>query len=185
VEKLKNHIKSIVKEMMNELTDKSAGVQEFITYIKNDNKALKHIMSNFRQFKNIEDIKNYIKEADYNDWKELETELENYKSLNEEGSTTAGVGGYLTPKAFKKSAMNEDKTEIDVPEDVDDDLKANGFNTLNDLFKLPRSNRENLSDKSKQWIKDVLLPAARRLKEIKKVGGGRRFIPKEFEFPSF
>jgi hypothetical protein len=142
-------------------------------------------MSNFRQFKNIEDIKNYIKEADYNDWKELETELENYKSLNEEGSTTAGVGGYLTPKAFKKSAMNEDKTEIDVPEDVDDDLKANGFNTLNDLFKLPRSNRENLSDKSKQWIKDVLLPAARRLKEIKKVGGGRRFIPKEFEFPSF
>ena len=211
--------------MMNELTDKSAGVQEFITYIENDSKALKHIMSNFRQFNNIEDIKNYIKEADYNDWKELEAELENYKSLNEEGSTTAGVGGYLTPRAFakkgqktnaatstakkqgmkiasgmpknskmldykelwpnKKSAMNEDKTEVDVPEDVDDDLKANGFNTLNDLFKLPRSNRENLSDKSKQWIKDVLLPAARRLKEIKKVGGGRRFIPKEFEFPSF
>jgi hypothetical protein len=64
VEKLKNHIKSIVKEMMNELTDKSAGVQEFITYIENDSKALKHIMSNFHQFKNIKDIKNYIKEAD-------------------------------------------------------------------------------------------------------------------------
>ena len=109
MEKFKNHIKSIVKEMMNELTDKSAGVQEFITYIENDSKALKHIMSNFRQFKNIEDIKNYIKEADYNDWKELEAELEDYKSLNEEGSTTAGVGGYLTPKAFKKSNINENK----------------------------------------------------------------------------
>ena len=186
MEKLKNHIKSIVKEMMNELTDKSAGVQEFITYIENDNNALKHILSNFRQFKNIEDIKNYIKEADYNEWKELEIELEDYKSLNEEGSTTAGVGGYLTPRAFKKSAMNEDKTEVDVPEDVDKDLKANGFNTLNDLFKSAlRPNRKNLSDNSKKWFKDVLLPTARRLKEIKKVGGGRRFIPKEFEFPSF
>lgn len=193
MEKLKNHIKSIVKEMMNEENKNTHKIKLILNDIS------------LKKFKNIPTFKNILYPNQLSSLKIGENVLtvnntafstldrmkgpggyEVEKVINEDGSVTSNMGGYLTPRAFKKSAMNEDKTEVDVPEDVDKDLKANGFNTLNDLFKSAlRPNRKNLSDNSKKWFKDVLLPAARRLKEIKKVGGGRRFIPKEFEFPSF
>jgi len=224
VEKLKNHIKDIVKEMMNELTDNSSGVQEFIAYIEKDDKALKHILSAFPQFQNIKDVKEYIKEIGYDDWKELENELEDYKrSLNEEGSTTAGVGGYLSPKAFakkgqkinaatatakkqgmkttsgmpknskmldykelwpgKKSAMNEEKdsfTHDGHEYKVGDTIKYKGFGYtityINDVIVKLKSNATG---------KEIMVNYS-QLKENKKTtGSGRRFIPTEFEFPSF
>jgi len=240
VEKLKNHIKKIVKEMMNELSDNSAGVQDFLTYIQNDSNALKHIMSAFPRFKNIEDIKEYIKEIGYDDWQELEAELEDYKSLNEEGSTTAGVGGYLTPKAFakkgqkmnaatatakkqgmkttsgmpknskmldykelwpgKKSAMNEEENKENTltyrgnEYKVGDVIRYSGAG-----YKIIDINKAQVTDNSEPRLISVKLKSINTGREIMRnasqlgsvqeaaaiKGKGRRFIPKEFEFPSF
>jgi predicted XRE-type DNA-binding protein len=58
----------------------------------------------------------------------------------------------------KHSAMNEEKIKVDVPEEVAKDLEANGFTSLNDLFKKSLANRQNLSIETKHWIQQVFLP---------------------------
>jgi len=55
--------------------------------------------------------------------------------------------------------ISEEETEIDVPDEVYNDLNKNGFKTLNDLFKSSlKDNRNKLSSKTKEWIRDVLKP---------------------------
>jgi hypothetical protein len=61
----------------------------------------------------------------------------------------------------KKSAMNEEKIKVEVPGEVLKDLKANGFSSLNDLFKKPFSDRKNLSKETTEWIQQVFLPLIR------------------------
>lgn len=61
----------------------------------------------------------------------------------------------------KKSTMNEEKIKVDVPEEVFKDLKANGFSSLNDLFKKPFSDRKNLNKETGEWIQQVFLPLIR------------------------
>jgi hypothetical protein len=58
----------------------------------------------------------------------------------------------------KKSAMNEEKIKISVSKNVFNDLKANGFTSLNDLHTKPFSDRENLSKETKEWIQQVFNP---------------------------
>ena len=65
----------------------------------------------------------------------------------------------------KHSSMNENKLEIDVPDEIMMDLNNNGFSTLNDLFKKQiQANRNKLSTPTKLWIQSTLLPKIKQNK---------------------
>jgi hypothetical protein len=92
--------------------------------------------------------------------------------------------------------LNEQKMNIDIPDDVLEDMNNNGFETINDLFKKEKfKNRDKLSSKTKTWIQKTLLPQVKQanaeyygksspLGEAEDKKKKRIFIPSEFTFPA-
>jgi len=101
----------------------------------------------------------------------------------------------ISLKAIASYNLNEQKVNMEVPDEVIEDMKNNGFDTFNDLFKKEkREDRSKLSAETKTWIQRTLLPQIKQAdaeyhgksspldeQEKKKK---RIFIPSEFTFPA-
>jgi hypothetical protein len=75
-------------------------------------------------------------------------------------------GKIATQTLSTAATLNEEKVEIDVPEEVEKDMDAHGFMSLNDLFKQEkRADREKLSYDTKTWIQQTFLPHIKSMKE--------------------
>jgi hypothetical protein len=90
----------IINEILSEMSLTSAGVDEFIEYVRKDKNAFNYIMKEFGRIKSIEDLEEYIRECDYSEWIDLQSVLAAYKEDNniqesKKRLTEGGAGGHM------------------------------------------------------------------------------------------